>query len=84
MIPKTKFLEVLEDIHRNTDMRYGQIIYNAISNHVPEGCKVLDDSKMDIKPPHYDFFYTYDENFTYCLIDYRDVLKRANPDYKWK
>ncbi len=29
MIRKTKFIEILEDIRKRTDMRYGQILSNA-------------------------------------------------------
>ena len=90
MIPKTEFMEILENIHKNTDWRYGQIIYNALADTVTEN----DTTKVGglrISPntvpsaTMFDFFYVTDEDFTQVLKDMRDTLKKdpMNAEYKW-
>jgi len=78
MIPKTAFLEVLEDIHKRTDMRYGQIVNNALQ--VRFGRKDCDCKKGDgckcanSVGAAYDTFYIWDKDLTDILDDYHASL----------
>ena len=68
-IPKTRFIEVLEQIHQSTNERYGQIINNAYQirfgrNDHPGGGAC------------YDTFHIYDEEFTQVLLDYLRYLQQ--------
>jgi hypothetical protein len=78
-IRKTAFLEVLEDIHRRTDQRYGQIIDNALQ--IRFGRKDCDCGKKgdgcecaNAGGAAYDTFYIWDEDFTDILDDYHADL----------
>ena len=78
MIRKTRFLEILEDIHKRNDMRYGQIINNALQAKFGrkdcdcgkgDGCKCSNDVGAA-----YDIFYTRDEDLTEIVEAYRFSL----------
>jgi hypothetical protein len=67
-IPKTDFIEVLEDIHKHSELRYGQIMNNALQ--VKYGS-----NKHEGSGTCYDTFYTRDEEFTETLKEYRERCK---------
>src|ERR1700733_14676355 len=83
MIRTTKFVQILEDIHKRTDMRYGQIINNALQSKL--GRKDCDCGKDSFSPAKdggrctcpnfngaaYDIFYTWDEDLTEILEEFR-------------
>jgi hypothetical protein len=76
MIRKTPVIRILEDIHKRTDMRYGQIINNALQ--VKLGRKDCDCGKGDMKcecknhnGAAYDIFYTWDEDLAEMLEEFR-------------
>ena len=74
-IRKTAFLEVLEDIHRRTDQRYGQIIDNALVvryGRTACDCKKGDGCKCkNANGRAFNTFAVWDEDFTDILDDYK-------------
>jgi hypothetical protein len=84
MIPKTGFLEALQDLHERTDQRYGQIINNALQ--IRFGRKDCDCGKKgdSCECPNsvgaaYDTFSLRDEDFATILRAYK---ARLFPDEK--
>ena len=73
-IPKTDFIEVLEDIHRHSEMRYGQIMNNALQLKYGR-------NKHEGTGACYDTFYTRDEEFTEILKEYRESFKAKDGMY---
>ncbi len=82
MVPKTAFLEVLEDIHKRTDMRYGQIINNALQRKLGRtdcdcGRKFAAEEESDqctcpnFNGAAYDIFSIRDEEVTKMLEEFR-------------
>jgi hypothetical protein len=76
-IPKTDFIKVLEDIHERTDMRYGQIINNALQlKYGRKDCDCEKEGDDECKCKNfngaaYDIFYTWDEELTEALEEFR-------------
>jgi hypothetical protein len=76
-IPKTDFIKVLEDIHERTDMRYGQVINNALQlkygrkdcdcgRDFMSGCECKNSTGAA-----YDIFGIWDEELTEALEEFR-------------
>lgn len=65
VVKKTSFIDILEAIHNTTDMRYGQIINNALQ---------LEYGRKE-NLAEYDTFNISDEKFTKILLKFKNKIE---------